>query len=543
MPELSKLQIRAKVLSVISEIKSCKIQNEEFLNQLIQELDEIADKNFMFDIFLKEYIKLDESCYTFCACLLKDAVPIQYISDKSIELLQSKNLSDEYKYKIVQLLRISGSDYNYSQLPEYFENPDEIMDLETKRLLNTAVYNPEAMLDFLDFVSAVSEKDKSLLLKSLALDYKGDVLANIIYPIIYSDFSDDFIIETVKILSESKSSLAIKPIEHLIETSENEEIINTCQKGLKMLKLAGASKEKADEYFRNIIKDSVPYQYFVTIPDGSGKQAVLALRKHNSGNFSIAAVVISDLSGIIDSFGFFNISQEEVIRVVKKFYSSEGNFSVPFSYVKSRLELLEKINIKNKIPFPYEYICWYPMFYDVKPLDVSLEDYANKNCKNQILSLDSAVNLMAKEYTFRWFLTPSDNDVIEKIINDIYFIDKINIEIINKLLLDNIDNAFDNNTLNIWKNRFYNLIYILRQNNKLREADEFYSIVKQENLFQLFKQVILQRSIFNYFVAEKENTKESFLKKNIFKQKNNNKYEINKLNEIIEILKRGWVGK
>ena len=542
MSQFSKLQIRAKVLSIITEIKSLKYRNEEVLLGFCERFNEIEDKKAIFDIFIKEYIKLEEDDYIFCSCLLRNIVPIDYITEKSLELLKS-SLSDEYKYKLLQLLRITGGNYNYNELPEYFDNPHEVMDLETKRLLASAVFNPESMLDFLDFVSAVSPQDKSLLLKSLSFDYKGDVLANIVYPVLYSDFEDEFILQAIDILSESKSSLAIDPFEYLIQVSSNEKIVNSCKKGLKMLKLAGASKEKADEYFSNITKTSVPIQCFVTIPDGSGQQAILVTRKHTNGKYMLAAVVISDLKGILDCFGFFNISKEEVIKVIKKFYVSEGQYDAPFEYVKYRLEHAQNLNVENKIPYPYEYICWKPIVYDMNSLELSLKEYAEKNCNIQQLSAENVILLMACEYTFRWFLTPDDNEFIREITENIYSFTTIDVNIINQMLQDIADKVFDEKQMKVWSDRFYNLIYILKKNNKSQEADSFYTIIKDENLLRLFKYIILQRSIFNYFVALHENTKESFFTKNIFRKRNAeaNKYDVKKIEKIIATLKGAWV--
>ena len=542
MTEMSKLQIRAKVLSVISEIKSLQYRNEEAFQKYLKELDEISDKKAVLDIFLKEYIKLEEDDYTFCACLLKELIPLKDITDKAMDYLKSSAYSDECKYKIVQMLRISGGNYNYSELPEYFDNPDEIMDLETKRLLDSAVFNPESMLDFLDFVSAVSENDRNLLLKSLSLDYNGDELANIVYPVLYSDFSDEFILQAIDILLDSKSSLAIAPFEYLIKVSSNEKIVSACNLGLKKLKLAGASKEKANEYFKNILRNSKPAQCFVTIPDGSGKQALLTTRKQND-NYSLAAFVISDLSGITDCFGFFNISKNEVLKVINKFCNSEGHYIVPNEYVKSQIIASQQLNIDNKLYFPYEFICWKPVIEDVEPMNISLKTYAEENCNIQPVSNEEAISLLVEEYTLRWFLTPSDNDIIRDITENIYNQQSIDIKEINKMLKDNINNIFNAEITDIWINRFYNLIYILSNNDRKQEADIFYSILKNEELFELFKQIIVQRSVFNYFVALKENTKNSFFTTNIFRKRNSNenKYDIKQLNNIIDILKRGWL--
>ena len=543
MSQLSKLQIRAKVLSVISEIRSSASYNEDSLSIFIKELNVIDDKETLLDIFLKEYIKMEENEYILSGYILKNIIPKELINDKIIEQLKSNVLSDEAKYKLVQLLRLVGSECNYNEIPSYFENPEEVLDKETKKLLENAVFNPEAMLDFLDFIFAVSAKDRNLLLDSLKLDYKGDVLANIIYPVLYSNFDDNFILEVINILSDSKSSLAIKPFNYLIEISSNQEIINACKTGLKKLKLSGATEEKASNYFKDIVKDTTPSEFFTTIPDGNGNQALLISRQNKKGKYILVAVVTNDKAGIIDCFGFFNISQEELIRVIGKFYKSEGKYKVKPEYVKTKIEEAINITIKAKHKFPYEFICWNTFTSDLNTLDTDLETYIETNCKQQLIAKDDMLNLLTKEYTLRWFITPNENEIIKTFVEDIYNEDETNIENINKKIKDSINKIFDEKESIIWQNRFYNLIYLLRNNSLLKEADNFYTILKNKDLFAPFKIVIIQRSIFNYYVGLKENIKESFFTTNIFSKKNakNKSYDIRKIEKIINLLKRHWI--
>ena len=543
MSQLSKLQIRAKVLSVISEIKSSVSYNEESLSNYIEKLNGIDDKETLLDIFLKEYIKMNENEYVFSGCILKNIVPKEYINDKVLEQLKSTILSDESKYKLVQLLRLVGSECNYNEIPSYFENPEEVLDKETKKLLESAVFNPEAMLDFLDFISAVSTKDRNLLLDSLKLDYEGDVLANIIYPVLYSNYDDGFILEVINILSDSKSSLALKPFKYLIETSTNQEIIKACRIGLKKLKLSGATEEKAHEYFKNIVKDTIPAEFFTTIPDGNGNQALLLSRQNKKGYYILIAIVMNDKSGIIDCFGFFNITKEELIKVIGKFYKSEGKYKVKPEYVKTKIEEAIDITIKTKHKFPYEFICWNTFTSDLNVLDTDLKTYIETNCKQKLISQNEVLNLLTKEYTLRWFITPSENILIKLLVDGIYKEDEPNIENINKKIKVNIDKIFDEKEVIIWENRFFNLIYLLINNSLLKEADNFYTILKNNDLFTLFKVVIIQRSIFNYYVGLKENIKESFFTTNIFRKKNtkSKSYDIKKIEKIINILKRHWI--
>lgn len=543
MTTLSKLQIRAKVLSVIAEIKTIKKYNQENLALFTENLKEIDDRQTLFDVFIKEYIKMEEVEYTFSACLLKNLVPIDYINDKALENLKSPTLSDNAKYKLVQLLRIAGGNCNYSDLPSYFENPEEVLDMETKKLLENAIFNPEAMLDFLDFISAVSRKDRSLLLNSLKQDYRGDELANIVYPILYSNFEDDFILEAIELLGESKSSLALKPFEYLIETNNNENIVNTCKTGLKKLKLAGATIEKAEAYFKNIIKDSKPAEFYTTIPDGNGNQALLTSRINKTGQYSLAAIVINDTLGIVDCFGFYNISENEIVKVIEKFYKSEGKYKVESSYVKTRINQSVQLTIKKKRTFPYEFICWSPLICDIEPLNLSVEEDVKLNSNIQEITKDELLDLLTKDYTLRWFITPNENKGIKELTDYIYNQDKLDIEELNKKIKNEINDIFDENNKKIWHYRIINLIYLLKTKQLKKEANIFYTMLNTEDLYKTFKNVLVQRSIFSYFISIKENQKDSIFSSNIFKKRNTNEptYDIKKINNIIEKLKRSWI--
>ena len=542
MSQFSKLQIRAKVLSVISEVKSLTQYSEEILMKLIDDLDEIEDKQALFDVFVKEFIKMEEDECTFFSCLIKELVPKDYVNDKVLESLKS-SLSDEAKYKLVQLLRVVGGEYDYDQIPSYFDNPQEVLDKETKKLLENAVFNPESMLDFLDFVSAISPKDRSLLLESLSLDYQGDVLANIVYPVLYSDFESDFVLEVIQVLSDSKSSLAIAPFNYLIETSDNEDIVSACQKGLKKLKLSGATQEKADEYFVDIVKDTVPAEFFTTIPDGNGNQALLVSRINTNKKYLLAAIVVNDILGIVDCFGFYNISQEELIKVLGKFYQSEGKYKVSSEYIKSRVDEAVALTIKNKTKFPYEFICWNALVKDLKSLELSVSDYVNENAKKCLMTKEDIMSIFTQEYTLRWFITPSENQYIKSITDSIYSYDKLDISVINSLVRENTALVFDNDFELVWKNRFNNLIYLLIVNSESKVANMFFTILNDENHFNLFKQIILQRSIFSHFVGLLENSKDKALTTNIFAKRNSveSKYDSKKLSTIVEFLKKSWV--
>lgn len=539
MAEYSKLQIRAKVLSAISEIKSANAYSEELLKKYVKELSDIDDKNALFDIFIKEFIKLEENEYMFASCIIKSAVSVDYVQEKVFEMLKSSAFNDETKYKLVQLLRVLGSNSAYDAIPEYFDNPEEVLDMETQKLLENAVINPEAMLDFLDFVYAVPQNDKKLLLASLTEDYKGDVLANIIYPILYADFDDEFKLSVIDTLSNSKSSLAIEPFMYLSKISENEEIINACKVGLKKLKLAGASIDKADEYFNLVIKNSDVAELYTTIPDGNGNQALFISRVNKEDKFVFEAVVINDRSGVVDCFGFFNITRGEFTKILDKFYKSEGKYRVSSEYVKLKLNQAIETSIKHKRVLPYEFVCWNVLTRDFKPLEVEINELVEKNVVETNIEKDDLLELLTKDYTLRWFINKDESPVLKEVVEQMYNQEDLsaeNISSFHKKAMSAVDDV-------TWKERLVNLIYLLQTNSSKNDASKFYSVLKNSEHYSLFKSVLVQRSIFNHFIALKENQKESALTVNIFKKRNTSQYDydIKKLDTIINKLKKSWI--
>lgn len=543
MTLLSKLQIRSLVLSVISKFDKKLLNDEKKINEFIDELSVIEDKSAIADIILKEYPILTEPECAFCAYVLKRLVPMDYVIEKILSYVKLKSITDNLRLKYFELLSLLDAKTRLAEASSYFENPNEVVDIETKKLLERAIFNPEAMLDFLDFISNVSDEDASLLLNSLNEDYSGNSLANVIYPILYSDFSDSIKLKVIDILSETKSSLGIKPLNYLLKVSDNEKIVKEANLALKKIKFSGGSEIKADEYYNSIIKDYLPVDFYATIPDGSSCQAFLITRVDENGNYLFWAVVINDNFGVMDSFGFYNVSQSEVVKILAKFYKAEGKYKVPNEYVKSRIEsaILKTINLKST--FPYEFICWLPLINDINSLDISIEKYCDEYSQIVNLSKEEVLHILTKDYTLRWFITPSENSAIKNIIEYIYSLENPTISDINNYSKAKIKEVFDENTLMLWKIKLLNLVYILKNNNNPSDADIFYTILSKVEYFNLFKDIIIQRSLFSYFIQLRESIKDKKMTLNIFKNKNSDetKYDIKKIQTIIDIMRINWI--
>ncbi len=539
MAELSKLQIRAKVLWAVSEIKSAKILNEDLFFKIVQELKDVKDTKTLFDIFIKEFVKMEEEDYMYSSYILNSLVPKEYIQEKAFEEIKSNGYSDDAKYKLVQLLRTIGSTNAVDAIPKYFDNPEEVIDLETQKLMENAVYNPEAMLDFLDFIYTVSDKDKKMLLSSIKNDYQGDFLSNIVYPILYSDFDEEFKLQAVELLSDSKSSVAIPAIKYLISITDNEKVKQACNLALKKLHLAGASEQKAQIYFKNIIKDSKPAEFYTTIPDGNGNQALLSSRVNKADKYTFSAVVINDTSGIVDCFGFYNIPKSEFDKITEKFFNSEGQYKVSPEYIKYQTNKALDRSKLLKRTIPYEFISWNTLLADIDPL----KNFDSSNKKTY--TKDEITDILTLNYTYRWYITIAENKRLKSLIDEIYNLENIDILRINNLFKSALNEIFTHETKEVWKNRIIELAYILTVNNKAKDADKFLNIACDEELFNLFISIILQRSVVNNFVIIKNKQNETNKTINIFKRnaQKNEIYKQEKIEYILDVIKKGWISE
>lgn len=348
---LNKLQIRAKILPILAELKADTRLSYDVFIQKTQELHEIEDFDTFFDILCKEMSKKNDDKYTdILRAMTLEFIPRDMFDEKSMKILESANEPDMLKYQIIQIMKTIGKNIDYQEFFEYLEDAESIINYDTEKLLEHAVVNPETQIDFLDFLAALQTEDKTLLIDSLAEDYTGNNLANILSPVLYADFPENILLKTIEILGETKSPLAIRSLEFLYDITQSDIVRTACKKSLNLLKLAGANKETADNFYKKIMSESTPFKCYTGVPDGHYNQGILFSRKRADGSLMMFSLVVSKLYGIVDSFGFFNLSEQEFERIVLRFSKDEIRFQVSPQYCKNflkRLWLLPK-NVKKQ---------------------------------------------------------------------------------------------------------------------------------------------------------------------------------------------------
>lgn len=540
---LNKLQIRAKVFSVLSEIKQINHLRFNSFSGHVKQLEDIEDKDTLFDILFKELCKAQDLYLEIIVFTISETIPKEVLKDKILSLLSSKNISDDIKYHLIQILKDSGTPVNYDKFFDYFDNPDAILNYDTQKLLEVAVVNPETQIDFLDFLMSLPDADKLTLINSLYEDYEGDNLANILIPILPADFSPEVLLRTVEILGETKSSIAIPPIKNLMEDTKDVLIKSACKKSLNMLKLSGASELRADGFYKLILSESKVHKCYTTIPDGHYNQGFIIIRRRESDMYQMFALVASHIYGIVDCFGFNYLAHSELQRIIDRFCKNDPKIEVPSEYCKTMIDKAVNLSRIFSGHYSYEFACWSVLAKDFNEMNFSIEDWIESNIETVVLDKNLLKQFYKKDYIDRWFFTIADNEPFRDMVDELLS-SSSDIASLESKVSDYYNRIWDAESVRILESKIINTVYLINLKGEKEDAAVLYSLIKNQKYLDEFKMSIIKKSIYEHFMMLKQNIEDSASKTNIFKFKNikeTDKEELKKIKDIIKIIEKYWV--
>ncbi len=513
--ELNLFEIKAEINSVLSKLKG--IKDPENYEIHYRKLDAQSDKSLIVKLLFKEISDVQQNG-TILKYLLKRYASPEELTDKLWSIVKSGISSNKVKIFALDLLRDTDSQWNYDESCDYLENPDEFVDEDTKKLLENAILNPEVQIDFLDFINSLPDNDKIILLDSLGQDYSKDELANVLIPVFLSQPDSQTGKKALEILGNSKSALAY----HALNTSMEivpEHLKQAVKKNISTLKLAGIRNDNSVEFYREILKNSKPYKFCLTYPDGQGNTPIIMSRINNNGKVQFVAVVINDYYGIRDCFGFNEIAPFECNTIIEKFYQNEKQVDLSPEVIKFLLLQGELISHKNNnSKMSYEYICWKNILADIEPSDNDIEKTLKDNFVPRNISKDILTEINHYDFMCHWFLDENYSDEYEEFLEEI-----------KKSSPENYDSVIDNHLLkifyekeyNIWAKRLLTTAYIKLKEELTSQAQNLYSLYNDEEMFAEFLRNILRTSIYQYF----------------YKMRNEN----NDYNAIITQIEKIWV--
>lgn len=528
---MNKIQIKAEILATLTALMT----SNQPQAALITDLKNIEDKKTVLDILMRELVNANEQKAVMICWLLMELIDRETLNNELWNVIKAPEYNDHIKMIAFNMLKDLGNKIDYDVISGYFEQFNELINKETKQLLETAIMNPEAQIDFMDFLNAISDSDKIILIKSLEEDYAHDALANILIPVFLYYINNEVGLVALDILGRSKSQLAYHALEKAKKYAP-EEIKNKINKALSELKMSGVRVDNTEEFYKNILKESKPYKIYTSFPDGHGNMAIIFSRIRANRNLQFLAIVINPRYGVLDSFGFNSMTEKDFYKIVDKFYNYQEKYEINASVARYLLEQAEDSSYANKEPIPYEYICWQSILLDIEPEKPQI--YLEKRELNQ-KDIDK---LCLSDYVQNWFF---DEITSEEFKN---FIDKLSMEYksnnfnvdLDKFIADNFDSIYNAQEL-AYKLITFNLAAYLRMLKGDKElAQVFYSL----NSNYSFLTNILRKSIYEYYLGKRYILKNQRKASNIFEKKNqedNNDFKLLQLDMIISSIEARWV--
>ncbi len=551
---LSKLELRAKVIDIIDRL-NIDISDIQHQMELTKELKNLGNLELVVHTLLKELNTDDENKIKKVSFLLLEMNSLEHSKDILWEYIKSSDSSDRLKEASCILLKSLGEHITAEDLLDYMDDPQKLIDSETQKLMETALSNPEAQVDLIDFMFAVSKEEQISLIKSLVYDYPGDSLANILSTVAES-IDDESVKELcINILSETKSHNALGCLEDILTYSTNANLRKQASLALKKLKLLGISSEEGNYGNRGerMCEDSKPYTFFTTYPDGVGSQCVVCSRIDSNGLLSVVNTIVDDIDGVIDCFGFFCITEFDFNKILDRLNNQSITIEITPEYAKKILSEAELLTKKQQYSIPYEYSCWKHTLYDIHPADLDI-DGCVKKWADEIVLPDYKLIEQSNIFS-NWFFEESDNECSKNMIEDIFSA----VEKEESLSVIDIDNKideylvkiFDEKQLDILFNRMKTCAYLadIQEDVALRNsvsfvAEEIKNTAKDSLKDIRFLLNILRKTVLEAFLRElnKHKTNKNS-PTNIFTNYKKNTEKLipeDKLNFMIDLMIEKW---
>lgn len=527
---LNPFEIKAEILGIIEDCQD--ESNPVILSQRVKRLDEQADTQTIEKILFKELLHTNTSKERITRFLLQRYVPKARLIEQLWSVLKNNMTSSEVKIIVLSYLRELETDWKYEDFSDVVTDDVDLVDNDTKKLLEAAIINPEVQIDFLDFLASVDSKDRTILVKSLADDYKEDALANILIPVFLSAPESDIGKEALELLGNSRSQLAY----HALNTAYDEvgdTLKPLVKKNLNILKLAGIREDNSKEFYKKLLSKTKPYRCCATYPDGQGNQALIFSRKNiETSKVQFVAIVLNDYTGIRDCFGFNEISEFECDKIIERFYKDEKNVPLNPTALKTLIIYGEQISKKQTSNWllPYEYVCWKNLLSDIEGECTDFASILGSKFKTEKVSEKDFDEILKMDFINHWFLNKHYSSEFEA------FIEILDTEIftpncdIDNLIDSYVHKIFYKEEYEVWKNRLPVCAYMEMNSNNEKAAHLIFNLYNDKESFEKFLKQIIRKSVYEYYFSLKYNTEE-----------NQNKFTLKQLDDIISAIESKWV--
>ena len=303
--------------------------------------------------------------------LLMEFGSLDRLQDPLWQLIKQTTVPDSVKDMANLILRQLGDSQDPELYLNYLNDPDALITRETQRMLEVSNHNPEALVDFLDFITSLPDLEQSELVDSLLEDYDPETLPQLLTALLLSLPPQRVRLSALRALGSIRKVSVAQFLENYVSTlpDDAEEEHKVAKRSMSALRLAGLYRPEVqagvERQPHSLTQQSKLLDCHLSFPDGLGNQGLLVLRQHSNGDYLLWCVALNDQLGIIDSFGFYALSEHEVAKIRKRFQEHSSKVVVTPTFCRSYLDYLEQKNKHTQLRLPYEYSCWSVLLDDI----------------------------------------------------------------------------------------------------------------------------------------------------------------------------------
>lgn len=531
----NKMQIRAEIIRRLEKYKNADNVSNENISNDINELEKLEDKKSVAKVLFKEVATgHSKEVANVCAIMAIQMIDNNTFEDCAINILQDKNIPDKRKFFVISLIKQKGIFFDYDEIENYVENPEQISQNGIEEFLQDTLYDPEAQIDLLDFYLNIPKNEREYVLETLIKDKETDAAAYTTSLLIQIIEDNDELELVLKILSETKSPYAISAIEYILDTDKID--LKTRQKLKHKLKLL---KDSFND-FRNdkIIENSKINDSYISFIDGNSNFSLVLSRISDKETIDTVLITINTACGITSCMGFGNLSMQSYTTIKKRLFGDSVPIIINPMALKKIYSYYKTKNKKTNTMFPYELIVWENLMSDIKEINYDISNYLNSKLDSINLTEDKIDNFLSSKITESWYWTYGQNKEIDLLINQIESEHITDYKNIDNLVCKTIDEKLLNNNsfIDEIKDRLLISAYIAKLAKLKMSSCVAYSLCFKNPYFKKFITYMIDKSIYSYLAdiyEENATNNEQYIFKREIKSSYSNK-ELDKLMSEIE---------
>jgi hypothetical protein len=425
----SKLFIRSEVLAVMNYLGTVEAPSRQDRIKQIKRLQAIEDQETVQKILVKELQRASSGqTLQIVTELLMELADIGTVQQPLWSLIENPKTRDEVKDAANLILRHLGDETDPNLYLEYLDDPAGLISRETERMLEVSLRNPEAQIDFIDFIFSLPVDEQCNLIRSLKEDYPLEYLESLLIPALMAQpplETQELILLTLADIRSASCAFFLHEYRDWFQQDPG--LSKAYKVAVNTLKLAGFYREEAFERFRSqprqphpVVEQSKPYECYATIPDGIGNQGIVISRERENGDIAMMSVAINDIHGIMDCFGFYELSKADFQKLTEKFHEESSKVHASPAYCWAKLQQAEKINFQNQFRIPYEYTAWKVLIANTPEAEQPVPDLVQLSlAKANPQWEDASINLYHHPDFSTWFLEEGDHPVVTGILEDV----------------------------------------------------------------------------------------------------------------------------